>query len=47
MTGISGVALDRYFGISEAGATSRHGIIAEKIKKTANLVGRSIESERQ
>ena len=33
MTGESGVALGRYFGISGAGVTVRHAIIAEEIKK--------------
>ena len=33
MTGESGVDLGRHFGISGAGVTVRHGIIAEKIKK--------------
>jgi REP element-mobilizing transposase RayT len=37
MTGESGVALGRYFGISGAGVTVRHGIIAEKIKKDRKL----------
>jgi REP element-mobilizing transposase RayT len=37
MTGESGVALGCYFGISGAGVTVRHGIIAEKIKKDRKL----------
>jgi REP element-mobilizing transposase RayT len=37
MTGESGVALGRYFGISGAGVTVRHGIIANKIKKDRKL----------
>jgi hypothetical protein len=37
MTGESGVALGRRFGISGAGVTVRHGIIAEKIKKDHKL----------
>jgi putative transposase len=37
MTGESGVDLGRYFGISGAGVTVRHGIIAEKIKKERKL----------
>jgi hypothetical protein len=37
MTRQSGVALDRYFGISGAGVTVRHGIIAERIKKDRKL----------
>ncbi|NOY68931.1 MAG: hypothetical protein GXP53_05480 [Deltaproteobacteria bacterium] len=37
MTGKSGVALGRYFGISGAGVTVRHGIIAEKINKDRKL----------
>jgi chromosomal replication initiation ATPase DnaA len=37
MTGESGVALGRYFGISGAGVTVRQGIIAEKIKKDRKL----------
>lgn len=37
MTGESGVALGRCFGISGAGVTVRHGIIAEKIKKDHKL----------
>ena len=37
MTGESGVALGSYFGISGAGITIRHGIIAERIQKDRNL----------
>ncbi len=37
MTGESGVALGRCFGISGAGVTVRHGIIAEKIKNDRKL----------
>jgi putative transposase len=37
MTGESGVDLGRHFGISGAGVTVRHGIIAEKIKKERKL----------
>jgi hypothetical protein len=37
MTGESGVALGRYFGISGAGITVRHGIIAELIEKDRKL----------
>lgn len=37
MTGESGVALGRYFGISGAGVTVRHGITAEEIKKDRKL----------
>lgn len=37
MTGESGVAPGRYFGISGAGVTARHGIIAEEIKKDRKL----------
>ena len=37
MTGESGVVLGRYFGISGAGITVRHGIIAKKIKKDRKL----------
>jgi len=37
MTGESGVDLGRHFGISGAGVTVRHGIIAEKIKKEREL----------
>jgi putative transposase len=36
MTGESGISLGRHYGISGAGITVRHSIIAEKIKKTAN-----------
>ena len=39
MTGESGISLGRYFGISGAGVTVRHGIIAEKIKKNHKLKG--------
>jgi chromosomal replication initiation ATPase DnaA len=39
MTGESGVALGRCFGISGAGVTVRHGIIAEKIKNDRKLRG--------
>ena len=37
MTGESGVALGRFFGISGAGITVRHGIISEKIIKDRKL----------
>jgi chromosomal replication initiation ATPase DnaA len=37
MTGERGVALGRFFGISGAGITVRHGIIAEKISNDRNL----------
>jgi chromosomal replication initiation ATPase DnaA len=37
MTGESGVALGRLFGISGAGITVRHGIIAEKIARDRKL----------
>jgi hypothetical protein len=37
MTGENGVALGRYCGISGAGVTVRHRIIAEKIKKDRKL----------
>jgi chromosomal replication initiation ATPase DnaA len=37
MTGESGVALGRYFGISGAGITVRHDLIAEKIVKDHRL----------
>lgn len=37
MTGESGVALGSCFGISGAGVTVRHGIVAEKIEKNRNL----------
>jgi hypothetical protein len=37
MTGESGVALGRTFGICGAGVTVRHGIIAKKIKKDRKL----------
>jgi hypothetical protein len=37
MKRLSGVALVRYFGISGAGVTVRHGITAEKIKMDRKL----------
>jgi hypothetical protein len=37
MTGESGVDLGHHFGISGAGVTVRHDIIAEKIKKERKL----------
>lgn len=37
MIGESGVALGQHFGISGAGVTVRHGIIANKIKKDRKL----------
>jgi putative transposase len=37
MTGESGIALGRFFGISGAGITVRHGIISEKIIKDHKL----------
>jgi len=37
MAGESGIALGRYFGISGAGVTVRHSIIAEKIQKNRKL----------
>ena len=50
MTGESGVDLGRHFGISGAGVTVRHGIIAERIKKECKLnrqVSRIKELRRQ
>jgi REP-associated tyrosine transposase len=37
MTGESGVTLGHYFGISGAGVSARHGVIAEKIEKDRKL----------
>jgi REP element-mobilizing transposase RayT len=37
MTGESGVELGRYFGISGAGITVRHGFIAKELEKNGNL----------
>jgi hypothetical protein len=37
MTGESGVALGRYFGISGAGITVRHGFISQNIEKNRKL----------
>jgi hypothetical protein len=37
MTGESGVALGRYFGISGAGITVRHGFVTEHIEKDRKL----------
>ncbi len=37
MTGESGIFLGKYFGISGAGVTVRHGITEEKIKKNRKL----------
>jgi putative transposase len=39
MTGESGISLGRHYGISGAGITVRHSIIAEKIKKNRKLKG--------